>query len=199
MNRKLIAIAAVVLLLLLAFAGIGAYVLFKRRGTRTPEQMFSQGAMRFNQRDYGGAYQLFALAVQSDPGNSSYSREAARAAAFQGWSSEAQVYAQKTWENGLKDEDMFRILLAAYSPLETTNGLDVALKLMAELPENQRLPELRGDVYFHFRDTVEANNAWLSALSVNPTNSGLVLKIAKAHLQNKDAESAKRFLGEQRD
>src|SRR5262245_52972786 len=127
MNRKLLFAVAAILFLGVCFAGVGGYVLSKRKTPKTPTELYAQGAARMELKDYAGAYAYFSAAVQGDPRNATYSRDAARAAGYQGRLAEAQLYAQKAWENGLKQPDMLRLILGSYGVIDKTNAMPTAL------------------------------------------------------------------------
>jgi predicted Zn-dependent protease len=194
MNRKLLIGIAGVLLLACCFAGLAIYIVTKRGAPRTADQFYARGAMRFNRKDYLNAYQLFTIAVQKNPTNVIYCREAARAAALRGRSAEAQLYAQKAWEHGLKDAELWKFIVASYSPVEKTNALAVGLKLLEELPQSEERAELHGDILYHFNEPADAFRAWQTALSSYPTNVPLLIKLAKLYVQRKETDQAKKLL-----
>jgi Tfp pilus assembly protein PilF len=194
MNKKFLISIASVLLLACCFAALAVYVLAKRKAPRTAEQFYARGAMRFNQKDYANAYQLFTTAVQKNPTNAMYCREAARAAALQGRSAEAQLYAQKAWDHGLKEAELWKFIVGSYSPIDKTNALAVGLRLLEELPKVEERAELRGDIFYLFSEPTNAFQAWQAALLSHPTNAQLLIKMAKLHLQRKEIEQARDLL-----
>jgi tetratricopeptide (TPR) repeat protein len=182
----------IILALVLGLTG-GAYLTIRgRRPALTPQQAFDLGQKSLQEGRLRDAYGQLEYAARHRPADTEYAWAAAQAAMKLGLIQAASGHAREAWNRGLKNREVFQILVSAVTG-DRAARLEKGGAWLRELPDTRERRELEGDLFQSVQSYPECLRIWTELYEAEPAPS-LANKIALTRVATGAPGAAHEFL-----